>query len=583
MSNQYGNFFKTIWESVKGMRLKFVLTYAMFVVGNLILMVEPYFLGKFFNAIQIGGPQIIRNAATFLGVLVLIEFSFWVFHGPARVMERTLAFQMTRNFSDKMFTIITKLPLKWHKDHHSGDTIDKVNKASKALRDFTEEAYVYVESIIRVVASVVAIGFIMGWDGALLLIFGGLVFFIIFKFDGFLTWTLSRINRKEHRVAAVLFDYISNISTIITLKLERMAKKEYLKRINKVFPIFKKHSSINEVKWFTVSMLMSFAVFVVIMLYVYRGYTLEGTVMVGSMVMLYEYMKKFVDVFYGIAWKYEKLVMCSTNMAAVRDILNDYEELYSHRGVRQISDRWRKIAIRNLYFKYEDQKHHMHTLRDINIDLEKGKKIALVGASGSGKSTLMSILRGLTFTDRINMTVDGKSYNDLRALSDTTTLIPQDPEIFENTIEYNISMGIPHERKELNRVVRMACFDKVVEALPMGLETDIREKGVNLSGGEKQRLALARGIFAGEDSTIILLDEPTSSVDSGNELKIYANLFDKFGDKCIISSIHRLHLLEFFDTIYVFKKGEIVESGNLQTLVRTKGLLAEMMRAYERH
>jgi ABC-type multidrug transport system fused ATPase/permease subunit len=554
----------------------------MFVIGNLILMIEPYFLGKFFNVIQEGGENIVRNSAIYLGLIVLSGFLFWLFHGPARVMERTLSFQMTKNFANKLFRIITKLPLKWHKDHHSGDTIDKINKATHALRDFTEDGYVYIESIISVIASVVAILFIMGWDGALIFLFGALVFFIIFKFDGFLTRTLREINKKEHKVASVLFDYISNISTIITLKLEKLAKREYLKRINKVFPIFRRNSVVNEVKWFVVSMLMSFSVFFVILLYVYRMYTLDGVVMVGTMVMLYEYMNKFTNVFFGFAWKYEKLVMDSTNMATVDDILKDYEELYSKKGVRQVNKNWKKISIRELFFKYEDQKHHVHTLKDISLDLEKGKKIALVGASGSGKSTLMSIMRGLTFTDHIKMLVDGKEYNDLRALSETTTLIPQDPEIFENTIEYNITMGISHEKRELRKVVKAACFDKVVAQLPLGLDTDIREKGVNLSGGEKQRLALSRGIFAGEDSSIILLDEPTSSVDSTNELKIYKNLFVKFKDKCLISSVHGLHLLKFFDHIYVFEKGEIVENGTYGSLLKKGRRLTEMLKDYDK-
>ncbi|MBL4694964.1 ABC transporter ATP-binding protein, partial [Candidatus Gracilibacteria bacterium] len=99
-------------------------------------------------------------------------------------------------------------------------------------------------------------------------------------------------------------------------------------------------------------------------------------------------------------------------------------------------------------------------------------------------------------------------------------------------------------------------------------------------GGEKQRLALARGIFAAEDSTIVLLDEPTSSVDSRNELKIHKNLFAKFKDKCLVSSIHRLHLLNLFDYIYIFSKGEIVEEGTYKTLSQKGTHLSEMMRDY---
>jgi ABC-type multidrug transport system fused ATPase/permease subunit len=98
------------------------------------------------------------------------------------------------------------------------------------------------------------------------------------------------------------------------------------------------------------------------------------------------------------------------------------------------------------------------------------------------------------------------------------------------------------------------------------LDSSIVEKGVNLSGGEKQRLALARGLLASEDKDILLLDEPTSSVDMNNELIIYQNIFEAFKGKTIISSIHRLHMLSLFDTVHFFKNGKIIASGSFDEL-----------------
>ncbi|MEK7113823.1 MAG: ATP-binding cassette domain-containing protein, partial [Patescibacteria group bacterium] len=112
----------------------------------------------------------------------------------------------------------------------------------------------------------------------------------------------------------------------------------------------------------------------------------------------------------------------------------------------------------------------------------------------------------------------------------------------------------------------MAAFSDVLKRLPKGLESNIVEKGVNLSGGEKQRLALARGLLASKDKDIILLDEPTSSVDFHNELYIYENIFASFPKKTVISSIHRLHLLSLFDEIFFFKDGKIITRGTLEEL-----------------
>jgi ABC-type multidrug transport system fused ATPase/permease subunit len=122
----------------------------------------------------------------------------------------------------------------------------------------------------------------------------------------------------------------------------------------------------------------------------------------------------------------------------------------------------------------------------------------------------------------------------------------------------------------------------VLARLPAGLKTDIAEKGVNLSGGEKQRLAVARGVFAARSSDIILLDEPTSSVDPVNELLMYEKIFSEFADRCIVSSIHRLHLLRLFDHVIVMQEGRIVEEGAPHTLLQqSKGILAGMMERME--
>lgn len=570
----YANLFRTIWKYAKGMRKKFVLTYLMFVMANIALMMQPYFLGKFMNVIQTGGKDVVKDSAVILGIYVALDLVFWIFHGPARCMERIMSFNIARNFHTTMFNIVTKLPLKWHKDNHSGKTIDKIERAGNALKSFTDEMYVYIETLIQFIVSVTAIIIITKWDGLLVFLFAGIVLVVISVFDKSLVKSIKDINKKWHSVASVIYDYISNIVTIITLRLEKLARGDYMKKINYIYPFHKRMVLLNEAKWFSVSMVMSVAYFVILMYFVYKAYGSGGTVMVGTLVMLYEYVRKFIDVFFGVAWKYERFVVTSANLTTVNTILEAYEKM-GFKGIEAlVHPNWKRIEIAHLFFKYEDEQHGPHTLDDVNILLERGKKIAFVGESGSGKSTMMTILRGLTHAKNVNLLVDGKKYKDLRALSEITTLIPQMPEIFENTIEYNITMGIPHSKEEVMKVVNMACFDKVLKKLPHGLETNIRERGVNLSGGERQRLALARGLFAGKNSSLILFDEPTSSVDSANELTIYEGMMKKFKDKCIVSSIHRLHLLKFFDYIYIFDGGKIVESGSFKELFnKSNGIL----------
>ena len=162
------------------------------------------------------------------------------------------------------------------------------------------------------------------------------------------------------------------------------------------------------------------------------------------------------------------------------------------------------------------------------------------------------------------MTCDGEVLPyGLHHINHHTTLIPQHPEIFSDSIRFNVTVGIPCSDDRVLEALRLARLDKVLQRLPNGLETNIAEKGVNLSGGERQRLALARGIFfeAEIHSALVLLDEPTSSVDIANEQQIYQNLLDQFSDRCVLSALHKFHLLPLFDEVLVFEEGRLTHAG----------------------
>jgi ABC-type bacteriocin/lantibiotic exporter with double-glycine peptidase domain len=213
----------------------------------------------------------------------------------------------------------------------------------------------------------------------------------------------------------------------------------------------------------------------------------------------------------------------------------------------------------------------------------RGNKIALVGESGSGKSSLLAVLCGLYEPQNVELDIDGKYFDTLSPLFNITTLILQESEIFENTINYNLTIGGTYSEEKILEAIQLACFDKVLDTLPNGLHTDVREKGVTLSGGERQRLALARGILAASNSSIILMDEPTSSMDTHNEILIYDNLLSHYHDKTVISSVHHLHLLNRFDSVIVMDKGCIVQTGTFEDLKNQHGTLQSLWYKYKKN
>lgn len=566
--------FSALWRYAEGRRLTVVLYIVMFVASNILWLLSPYVIGRILNAVQQMSVNVgsLRSILGLLVFLMVIDAMSWFFHGPARVMERQTAFHVRTGLKRHLFAIITSLPMQWHKNNHSGRTINRVAKASNAVFNFTQNGFQLIEMVVRPVGALFALTLIMPMATLLAVIVMAASFFVIYLFDRSLFPLYGQVNEKEHSVASVLHDYVTNITTVITLRLEALTQAELWKRMTHYLPIYKKEVRMNEMKWFAATMLISFMTTVVLAWHAWTTVSAGSVLLAGTFFMLFEYLQKIGASFYTFAWKYGDMVEQYADLQSA-DPIFAADRAVSHRDCR-MPKQWKTVEIGNLDFTYKDEEHISHHLKGVSVTLSRGKKIAFVGESGSGKSTLMSLIRGLQIADKAEVSCDGEPLpHGLLDVGSAVTLIPQEPEIFENTIEYNITLDTEQSADEVAKDVTLAKFDSVVKRLPKGLQTNTAEKGVNLSGGEKQRLALARGFFAAKDSDIILLDEPTSSVDPGNERAIYENLFREFGDRCIVSSVHKLYLLPMFDFVYVFKDGNVVSTGTPQEMLGEGGIL----------
>ena len=589
--NPYISLLRTAWHYARHEKQRFIGVYAMFTLANVIYSLNPLLYGWFINKIQLQGIDILHNAWLFgLGFLGL-RLSEWIFHGIARVQEQQLAFNLSRNFLNELYHQTLHLPVKWHQDNHSGATINRIRKAYEALKKFFEDGFMYLHALLKFVFSFAAMLYFSPLFGTIGVLLGILTVVIILKFDKPYIKALDDTNEKEHVVFSTLFDSISNIITVITLRLEKRMENSLMKRVADVFIPYKKQVLVNEWKWFVADMLVGLIYAVIAVGYVYQNWSVGQVFLVGGLVTLLGYVNNFTSVFHDIAWLYTKVIQQNTDVQTARTITAAYNEQHRAEANTGLHSDWSRIEISHLNFSHKeiyDVESKAQALHNLSIKIERGYRIAFIGESGSGKSTLFALLRGLyapeeniqlkVFNNQIdsNAELEFRAATDLAILSDTVTLFPQEPEIFENTILYNITLGLPFEASDILQVCETAHFADVVEQLPKGLESNIQEKGVNLSGGQKQRLALARGILAARGSDIVLLDEPTSSVDPKTELLIYQKLFQEFSGKAILSTLHRLHLLPQFDYVYILQNGSIVDEGTFDHLRRHSPIFQEL-------
>ncbi len=567
-----------LWEYSKGNRKNVVLYSIMLIIANMFNLISPLVIAKVLNIIQEDGlvSTNLYSIMLYLSVFIFIELGFWTFHGPAMIILAKNSFLVRANYKRYLLDGTMSLPAQWHTDHHSGDTIDKIEKGTSALYRYSSESYEVIQTLVLFLGSYIALMYFNIHASYIVLLMMIITLGIVLRFDSHLVKKYRELYWAENRISAKIFDVVSNITTVIILRTERLVSRAIFRKIVQPFRLHIKTAKLDETKWFFVSICTATMMVLVLTSYIYFNFLAGTAIMIGSIFALYSYIGRIKGLFFRFADRYSTIVREKTAVQNAEEISDEFAKKKKTRPVK-LSKEWKELKIDSLKFSYHTEEGADLHLDNISLTIKNAEKIALIGESGSGKTTLLKIIRELYTPRHVKLYLDGNLLkNSFKDISRHIALIPQDPEIFSTTIKNNITMGINKKLSDIKKYTDMARFTDVVKHLPKKLNSNIVEKGVNLSGGQKQRLALARGLMACEDKSIILLDEPTSSVDFRNETAIYDNIFKEFKDKTIISSIHKLHLLPMFDTIYFFSNGKIIAQGSFNKLLNTSEEFRDM-------
>ncbi|MHC4898538.1 MAG: ABC transporter ATP-binding protein, partial [Planctomycetota bacterium] len=264
--------------------------------------------------------------------------------------------------------------------------------------------------------------------------------------------------------------------------------------------------------------------------------------------------------------------------AAADRIEEVFQEPQEPRGGKQLALSG-QIQVQDLTFRYQDQERP--ALSGVSFTLEPGQVLGLVGPVGAGKSTLLALLMRLYEPPRHTIFIDGHDILDLdpKALRNTIALAPQEPFLFSDTIEHNVSFGMSAQRLpagEIETAIATSALDQDLDDLAEGLETIVGERGVTLSGGQKQRISLARALAA--DRQTLVLDDTLSAVDHATEARILEQLNNVQEHRTLLVAAHRLSAVRRADLILVLRDGEVVERGSHDGLLAANGLYARAFR-----
>lgn len=563
------------WKYMDGVRKTFIKVFVFGFIGQIASLVQPYFNSKFFNAIQLGGDDMWRNVFYILGLLAilhLVHIFMWYY---SNYLGNKVQIMVRKNALMQYYAIFYSLNMNYHVNNHSGDTLSRMRQSADGLSKFASRQATLLKHVMQFFGPLIML-VLFSWKVALItLVLSLVIIFGMTYFDLYRVSYMKRTNQTVHSFNSSFLDAVSNIKTIKIFKKYNQIKKTLESKYNPIAEKDIKLARIGHYKWSFFDYGSLFILNnVVLLFYVYLVWKSGDTILIGNVLAVAQYIDKIQWFFIGYGEEYQALLQSKTDYEEINPVLNEVRPNIKYRHVHN----FKNLEISNVSFRYPEKKQSQ--LKNVSLRIKYGEKIAFVGESGSGKSTMLGLLAGCLDWQSGDCLINNKK-TKIAAISDCTTFVPQDPEIFAESILYNITFGDKISNAEIQKAIKISRFDEVMQRAKITLQDSATEKGLNLSGGEKQRLALARGVLAMKNADIILLDEPTSSVDVYNENLIYDAIFHNFKKSTIISSVHKLNIIDKFDYIYVFKNGKIVESGTFKELVKQGDYFTRMMKKYK--
>lgn len=319
-----------------------------------------------------------------------------------------------------------------------------------------------------------------------------------------------------------------------------------------------------------------FALIVNILKVVVLGYAvLKSDLSVGAVVTVISLLGKAYEpiAIFNVEYVDYKLNKVTVNKYIELLDIKDDEALNSGLKLKELSG---NVEFKNVSYSYNNEK---NIINNLSFKINKNSSVALVGESGSGKSTIIKLIMGLIKYDKGNILIDDKELSklNLNSFYDNVTYVSQEAPIFDGTLRENLIFDKKIPDEEIIKVLNLVCLDKFYEKLENGLDTELGEKGVRMSGGERQRVALARLFF--DDSKIIILDEATSAMDNITEKLVMENVVKQLGNKTLVVIAHRLETIKDVDKIYVLSDGIIQEEGKYNELLDKNGYFTKLYKS----
>jgi len=564
-----------LWPAGRaGLRVRVVIALALLTAAKLVNVYVPFLYKAAVDALDAKG-----GAVLVLPLLVILAY------GAARIGAQAfgelrdavfakVAQAAVRSVGLSVFRHLHALSLRFHLERQTGGLSRAIERGTAGIQ------FVLSFTLFNILPTLLEIGLVCG----ILLVaygasFAGVTFVTII---GYIAYTLTitewrtrhrrEMNERDQEANTKAIDSLLNYETVKYFGNEAHEARRYDKALERYESAAVKNQVSLSVLNIGQGLIISLGL-VSVMLLAGKG-VVEGRLTLGDFVLVNTFLIQLYMPLNFLGFVYREMKQSLTDMERMFALLDVNQEVKDAADARPLAAGPGEVRFENVSFGYDPRR---PILDGVSFTVPPGKTVAIVGPSGAGKSTIARLLFRFYDPNAGRITIDGQDLRELTQLSLRAAIgvVPQDTVLFNDSIRYNVRYGRPDASDaEVEEAARLARIDRFIAELPDGWDTRVGERGLKLSGGEKQRVAIARTIL--KQPRILLFDEATSALDSGTEQEIQASLDQVSVDRTTLVIAHRLSTVVGADEIVVLDGGHIAERGGHRELLAQGGLYAGM-------
>ncbi|WP_395647969.1 ABCB family ABC transporter ATP-binding protein/permease [Terricaulis sp.] len=556
-----------------GYRLRLGVALVLTLVAKVLAVVSPLVLADGINALSHGDAS--GAWMTFLGL-----GGFWAalrFASTAGPQIRDAIFQpiseeAQRRAGTRVFSHVHSLSVRFHQSKRTGAVYRTIERGVRAI-DFLLRflAFNIAPTVIELLLAAAVLGFKYGWWFSLIAALTVVIY--AWMTFGVTEWRLQHrreMNELDTEAAGRAVDSLLNFETVKSFAAEARESERYDRALASYARAAVKAYTSLVILNVLQSLIMTAGLLAMVLA---AGWLVAtGPMGPGDITAVILIMTNLYAPLNILGFAYREIKQTSIDMEKMFALLDEAPDVADRESALPLKPARGEVAFEHVSFAHEGRD---MGLEDVSFVAPAGKTTAIVGPSGAGKSTVLKLLYRFYDPGAGKVTIDGQDLRDVtqHSLRDALGLVPQDVVLFNDTIRYNIGYGKPEAtQRELEEAARRAQLLHFIESLPQGWDTRVGERGLKLSGGEKQRVGIARVVL--KNPCILILDEATSSLDSGTEAEVQDALEEASRGRTTLVVAHRLSTIANADQIVVLDQGRIVERGTHAALIAKDGLYA---------